>query len=131
MLHTPAALAWKRTFPSSCSAAVSATITSPGLVSMAWAEMATPMFPSTKVFRPAALKISPVRVVQVVLPLVPVMQTKSALEYRYPSSISEITSMPRRFASTMKGRKKGMMGLGMSRSTPSSRSMGSSPSLTS
>ena len=45
--------------------------------------------------------------------------------------ISEITSMPRRFAATMKGRKKGMMGLGMSRSTPSNRSMGSSPSRTS
>ncbi len=41
--------------------------------SFARAEEGRPMLPTTSVLRPAALKISPVRAVVVVLPLVPVM----------------------------------------------------------
>ena len=60
---------------SSCNAAVSATMQSPGFVSSECAVIGTPMLPSTNVCFPAALKSSPVRAVVVVFPFVPLMQT--------------------------------------------------------
>ena len=49
------------------------------------------MFPPTKVSKPQARKISPVRVVVVVLPLVPVMATMGAFMNQEASSTSLTT----------------------------------------
>ena len=51
------------------------------------------MFPPTKVLNPFAFKISPVMVVVVVFPFVPVMAISGAVINRHANSISLITGM--------------------------------------
>ncbi len=63
-------------------------------------ESGVPRLPPTKVAKPAALKISPMSVVTVLLPLVPVIATMGARVYQLASSSSLTTGTPRASAAS-------------------------------
>ena len=81
------------------------------------------MLPATSVLRPDARQISPVSVVVVVLPLVPVTAMIGPSRNMAPTSISLITGMPRRSASTMTGASPGTPGLTTTRSAANTRAL--------
>ena len=61
---------------------ISQTVTSPGRIFGTAAEYGAPILPTTHVVRPAFRKISPVSVVVVVLPFVPVTASRSPVDSR-------------------------------------------------
>ena len=72
----------------------SVIIQSTGFESPATLMTGSPMFPTTLVFLPDALNISPTSVVVVVFPFVPVIPTKMPFARRYASSSSPTISHP-------------------------------------
>ncbi len=79
-----------------------------------------PMFPATSAGTPAAANMAPSSAVVVVLPFVPVTPRIGFGSSRAPSSISEITSMPRARAAATGGASPGTPGLLTTSPTPSS-----------
>ena len=69
-----------------------------------------PMLPATSAGTPAASNIAPSSAVVVVLPFVPVIPTIGFASSRAPSSISEMTGMPRSRAARPAARRPGRRG---------------------
>src|SRR5262245_4598317 len=130
MLRTAATRGRKDTVVSSWKLETSATTSASAGTSSACSESGVPMFPATSVGRDCAFSNSPVSVVVVVLPLVPVIAMTSASIAMNPSSSSPITGTPRALAAASAGRVDGTPGLTTTRSAPANASSGCPPAHT-